>query len=128
MSELRVFYDGACRICYKEVNHYKKKDQGDYLILEDISTPEFEASKYGLKSEDVNLHMHAIDKDGKVFIGVDTFIEIWRRLPNYDKLIPIFENKKLRPVIDKGYNIFAKFVRPHLPKRKCQEGHCELPK
>jgi len=124
MKPLKVFYDGACVLCHKEIMHYKKQDDWDLLDLIDISAPGFKASDYGLIDEKVKLHMHSIDSNGTVFTGVDTFIEIWRRVPPYTLLIPFFRNKYLRPGINVSYNIFAKHIRPRLPKRDCENGAC----
>ena len=126
MNKLKVLYDGACIICDREINHYKKKDKDDQLELVDISAADFKAHEFGLKDQDVNLNMHAIDHHGNVYIGVSTFIEIWKRIPQYKFLIPIFENKLLRPLFNKGYTIFAKHIRPRLPKRKCTTEACSI--
>lgn len=126
MSPLTVFYDGACRLCYREIRHYKNKDSKNLLELVDISHENFNAEEYGLDQDEVNLHMHTKSNDGQVFKGVDSFIEIWKRIPPYDYLIPLFENQKLRPFINNGYDFFAREIRPKLPKRNCEEGNCSL--
>ena len=126
MDQLRIFYDGACHLCYREVKAYKKKDYSNLLLLVDISSNEFDANNYGLDNHLVNIHMHSMSEDGKIYKGIDTFIEIWKRVPPYNKLIPIFENSALRPLFDSGYNIFAKFIRPNLPKRDCENGQCQI--
>lgn len=124
MSKLTILYDGACVVCNKEVMHYLKFDKSKKIVPVDISAPSFRADIYGLTDDAVNLHMHAIDDAGKVFIGVETFIQIWKRIPKYKWLIPIFENRLLRPSIDFGYDVFARHIRPRLPKRDCENGTC----
>ena len=124
-EKLRVFYDGACHLCYREMMSYKKKDRDGLLLLEDISAAHFKAQDFGLDEQEVNLHMHAMNEDGRIFRGVESFVEIWKRLPYFKYLVPLVESRALRPSIDKGYNIFAKYVRPNLPKRKCQD-HCNV--
>lgn len=126
MNSLKVFYDGSCVLCHKEIIHYKSKDNLDLLQLIDISNKEFDASKYGLCQYEVNLHMHSIDDKGIVFKGVDSFIEIWKRVPPYNFLVPIFTNKILSPGINFSYHIFAKHIRHRLPKRKCETGSCDI--
>jgi predicted DCC family thiol-disulfide oxidoreductase YuxK len=126
MSGLTVFYDGACMVCHREISHYKKRDKYNLLKLVDISSASFNAEDLGLKTEEVNLHMHTMDDEGKVYKGVDSFVEIWKRLPGYKPLISLFNNQKVRPLIDSSYNIFTKHIRPRLPKRKCEDGQCHL--
>jgi len=128
MDKLTLLFDGSCVLCNKEVQHYLKLDTENLIVPVDISKSEFDASVYGLKFSDVDLHMHAIDNQGRIYIGVNSFIAIWRRIPKYQFLIPIFENRYLRPMIDIGYDVFAKHIRKRLPKKKCQDnrGRCEL--
>jgi predicted DCC family thiol-disulfide oxidoreductase YuxK len=124
MKPLKVFYDGACVLCYNEINHYKQKDELDLLELIDISAEDFRADYYGLDTEKINLHMHVIDSDGKIFTGIDSFIEIWKRIPPYNRLVPFFKNCLLRTGLDVGYGVFARYIRPRLPKRDCKKGVC----
>ena len=70
--------------------------------------------------------MHTQNEEGQVFTGVDSFIEIWKRIPPYDYLIPVFENRNLRPFINNGYDFFARQIRPRLPKRNCDNDNCSL--
>lgn len=125
-SKLRVFYDGSCHLCDREIKYYLKKDTLNNLIPVNIMAKDFDASNYGLDSEQVNTHLHAIDESGAVFKKVDTFIEIWKRVPNFKKLAVIAGNPAIKWLMDKGYIVFAEFIRPYLPKKKCTDEHCEL--
>ena len=125
MNKLTIFYDGACIVCAKEINHYKAKDDRNLLDLVDISSSEFDASKFNLDPVKLNVHMHTMDNENNVFIGVDSFLEIWKRLNGYRILVPFFGSKILRPSMNFGYNIFAKHIRPRLPKRKCADNTCQ---
>lgn len=126
MEKLTIFYDGACHLCYREVRHYFEKDRDNLLIGVDISASDFQAKDYGLVESSVNLHMHAMNEAGEVFIGVDCFAQIWKRLPLYKNLSPVLESKSLRPFLNLGYNFFAKEIRPRLPKRQCDNGSCRI--
>lgn len=126
MDKLTVLYDGQCHLCYREIMHYARKDSRQLLNLVDISSHSFNATDYGLQEEDVNLHMHAIDHQGIVFKGLDSFIEIWKRIPQFKFLIPIFNQRQLRPIWNRGYHLFAKHIRPRLPKRNCEDNTCKI--
>ncbi|MCR9205699.1 MAG: DCC1-like thiol-disulfide oxidoreductase family protein [Halobacteriovoraceae bacterium] len=123
---MTVFYDGKCIVCFKEISHYKKLDKHKLLRTIDISASDFEASDYGLDSKQVNLNIHSIDARGNVFTGVGTFSEIWKRIDPYSKLAFILENQKLKPLFNIGYKTFAHYIRPNLPKRKCNNESCEI--
>jgi predicted DCC family thiol-disulfide oxidoreductase YuxK len=126
MEKLTIFYDGSCHLCFREVSHYFRKDNKKLLVGIDISSSDFSADEYGLENSEVNLHMHALDESAKVYIGIDCFAEIWKRLPVYNQLAPALESQALRPLLSFGYNTFAKHIRPRLPKRKCDSGTCDI--
>ncbi len=119
-----VFFDGACHLCSREIDHYRKSPGSDRLSFIDISEPGFSAATYGLDSVQVNQEMHVISPDGEVHVAMDAFIEIWRVLPRYYPLHKIAQARGIRPMLDIGYSVFAK-VRPYLPKRKTACAACE---
>jgi predicted DCC family thiol-disulfide oxidoreductase YuxK len=124
-SVIDLFYDGACHLCYREVKHYHDLDTEKKLNLINIADPSFDPSKYNLDRKSVNKHMHARDQDGTTFVGVDAFIEIWRRIPKYRFLVKPAEKDIIKPILKIGYSVFAE-VRPYLPKRSCDNGQCNI--
>ena len=96
------------------------------LELIDISSIEFDPKMYGLEASQVKMHMHTIDENNNIYKGVDSFLEIWKRLPYYNLLAPIAKNKYINPPMIIAYNIFARYIRPRLPKRKCPDNTCQL--
>ena len=112
-----VFYDGNCIVCDLEMGHYKKKAQKGELKFVDIHSKEFENYKNLISFSQANEKMHFL-KDGKLSLGVDAFIEIWKLLPQkrFKILIKIISLPLIRPMADIGYIIFAK-IRPYLPKK-----------
>jgi predicted DCC family thiol-disulfide oxidoreductase YuxK len=126
MDKLTVFYDGKCNLCFREIRHYKKLDKKNNLVTIDISARDFDAKSYGLDPQRVQVHMHSKSEGGEIYIGVDTFAEIWKRIQPYDKASFILESKLLRPLFDFGYKLFAHKIRPNLPKRKCDNDSCEI--
>jgi predicted DCC family thiol-disulfide oxidoreductase YuxK len=125
-TKLIIFYDGKCILCFREIKHYKKMDKANLLKTIDITASDFDAKSFGLDEEKINISIHSMDEEGNIFVGVDTFAEIWKRVPPYDKLAPILKNNKLRPVFDIGYKVFSHHIRPRLPKRKCENETCEV--
>ncbi|NDG28186.1 MAG: DUF393 domain-containing protein [Proteobacteria bacterium] len=95
-----------------------------------IADPHFSPEKEGLDSFEVQSKMHVKTAQGKVIKGVDSFIEIWKHLPRYQWLVPICDNKVSKPCLRVGYFIFARMIRPYLPKKKvhCETGSCPVKK
>ena len=127
---LRVFYDGSCSVCATEVERYGRKDRDGCLILVDISDPAFDAGFFGISLADFMYQLHAIDRSGRVFRGVEAFWAIWQAFPASTLLglcgtmisVPL-----VNPLARLCYRIFAG-IRGYLPKRRkvCSDGSCRI--
>ncbi len=112
----KLLVDGNCIVCDFEASHYKRIAPTEFEII-DISRPDFDAAKYGLTAEAVNKSMHAIDSDGKLYVGVDAFAHIWSRIPKYVLASKLIALPVIHPTAKIGYRLFASFIRPRLPKK-----------
>lgn len=75
---LTIFYDGACRMCVRQVENFRAKDAKKRFIFIDISQADFEAKKFGLEAEPLQKYIYAKDASGRIVRGVDAFIWMWR--------------------------------------------------
>ncbi len=126
MSELTVYYDGACHLCSREIAHYQKKDKLQRIEFMDISKPSFDAQREGLDPLQVNRVMHARLANGECQTGIDAFIAIWQTLPGYGWMAYLAKHSGVHWLLSVIYKGFAK-IRPWLPKRKaveCATGVC----
>lgn len=130
--DLSVFFDGACHLCSREIDVYRRKDVGNRIRFVDISQPEFDAAAHGLDAKRVQRVMHVQrhtsdgDTAGQVRTGVAAFFELWRMFPETRWMARVGAFPLLRPFLELGYVLFAA-VRPYLPKRKrdaCDDGTC----
>ena len=122
----KVYYDGACHLCSREIDHYAKRDQQQQFLFIDISSPHFSAVGEGLDPVKVDQEMHVKTEDGKIFTGVDAFIELWRQMPGYAVMGRVASLPVVNSILKVGYFCFAR-IRPLLPKRKdhqCVDGTC----
>ncbi len=128
-NNLTVYYDGLCKLCSKEINHYKKQKGADQIIFMDICSQNFDAKAEGLDPKKIHKVMHVRRTDGSLATRVDAFIEIWQNLPRYRFLVPLAKNPVLKLGLETGYSFFAT-IRPMLPRNKnndCSESpYCEL--
>ncbi len=95
----------------------------------DISSPGFDAVPYQIPIADFMHQLHAIDQDGQVFTGVDSFWAIWQAFPT-STIFGLMGRIIQLPVVNKlariGYWLFAR-IRPYLPKRhQCESGTCRI--
>lgn len=112
----KIFVDGNCIVCDFEIAHYKRIAPELFEII-DISSPDFNAQTYGLEVNAVNKHMHVLDPEGNLHIGVDAFAHIWSRIKKYRIASQLIKNPLINPLAKVGYCLFAT-IRPYLPKKK----------
>lgn len=118
-----VYFDGACHLCSREIDGYRKRNVLGRLEFVDISKESFDAVSLGLDPEKVERHLHVQTADGRFVTGVDAFAEIWRQLEILRGLIFLVENQPSRSLFKFGYSAFA-LVRPLLPKKACKNDQC----
>jgi predicted DCC family thiol-disulfide oxidoreductase YuxK len=122
---VKVFYDGLCVVCSSEINHYKKMQGGDKIDFVDITSLDFNASVENLNPHSVHKELHAKDKDGKVYIGVDAFVLIWSQIDKLNWLSKMAQTWPIKKVLQLNYKLFVK-VRPYLPRKSCEASpYCE---
>ncbi|MCK6597588.1 MAG: DUF393 domain-containing protein [Bdellovibrionaceae bacterium] len=128
-KSLKVYYDGLCHLCSREIDHYRLLRGAGAIEFIDITSNTFNAQSEGLDPFKVHKIMHVRRcSDGQILTAVDAFIEIWRQLPQYQWAAKIAARKFPKTVLTIFYHLFAK-SRPYLPKRKkdCTESpYCDL--
>ena len=127
---LQVFYDGACSVCVREIEHYLQQDHGGRLRAVDISAAGFDPESYHIPLDAFMYELHAIDRAGRIFRGVEAFRAIWQAFPPlsvYRLMGSLISLPLVDPVARLLYKAFAR-IRPFLPKRKnsCTNGICKL--
>jgi predicted DCC family thiol-disulfide oxidoreductase YuxK len=127
---LKVFYDGSCPVCAAEMEVYRWKEHGGRLVFIDISGPGFDPGPYGITREAFMYEMHAIDRQGEVYRGVEAFRAIWQAFPA-STLYGFLGALVILPGVDSlarlVYRGFAR-IRKYLPKSRaaCKDGACRL--
>lgn len=115
--KLKVYYDGLCRLCSYEINHYRKFPEASVIDFIDITSERFTAEAEGLDPAQAHKYLHVKTADGRIVTGVESFKEIWKIIPRYNSWVKYCDNKLLRPFMDFGYRIFAAHIRPYFQRR-----------
>ena len=129
---LQVFYDGSCSVCATGIERYRRRDHDGHLILVDISLPGFDPAPFGIPLAEFMYQMHAIDRNGRVFCGVEAFWATWQAFPS-STLFGLGGTLISLPLVNQParlcYRIFAA-LRGYLPKRRreCSGGSCRIGK
>lgn len=129
-SQISVYYDGLCKVCSFEIEHYKKQKGAESIQFVDITSPRFDAAAEGLDPFLVHKYLHARTETGEIISGVETFRLIWKYLPKYDWAYRLSSYSFLRAGLEAFYQVFV-VARPYLPRKKdlCSESpYCEIHK
>lgn len=121
--KLKIFFDGSCHICSREIIHYSKITPKGFFEFINIARPDFKPDLYQLDPKKVNQEMHVQLPSGEIKKGVEAFIAIWKEIPRYRWLAKLISLPLVLSISKIFYIIFARGIRPLLPKRK----FCEIP-
>ena len=108
---LTIFYDASCPVCALEMDHLRGRDTAGRLVLVDMSTPGFDAARYGLALPDLDAAIHALRPDGSVVRGM-VVLRLAYAAAGLGWLLRPSAAAPLRPVFDSAYRVFARHRKP----------------
>jgi len=125
---LQIFYDGACLVCSKEMDHYRKNNPQNRLQFVDISRDDFAPEAYGKSKAEFMAQLYVRDAEGNFTTGIDAFATIWQAYPSgsiYRLLSGLIGLPGINLLSRGAYKLFARY-RHLLPKRNndCDSGSC----
>jgi predicted DCC family thiol-disulfide oxidoreductase YuxK len=104
---IKVFYDGKCGLCRREIEYYKSIQPPNVFEWIDITIDSSQLETMGVTYSDGLKLLHVLDSDNKLHIGVDAFIIIWRHI-NHFKILSIFVSLPIvRYFANYFYRVFA---------------------
>jgi predicted DCC family thiol-disulfide oxidoreductase YuxK len=117
--ELTVFYDGACPICAKEISHLSHLDESpsgqcaiDFVDLSTVPDDDTLRKRLGTQSTtraDAMMSLHIVNNNtGVVSTGVDSFVQMWSRLPYWKTFSRLFSVPGVMPVANAVYGVWAR--------------------
>ena len=119
----KLFFDGGCPLCRKEINHYIKIDREKRVDWIDITQSDALLAAEGLSFAETMRLIHAVDKEGARQIGVPAFLVIWDELPGYRWLAKVVRTLRATRPLNWLYHRFANWRYA----RRCKDG-CALPR
>ena len=104
----KVFYDGNCPICNREIELYKKLNKNKSVKWYNIYT-DTKALKIINKSREECLRsFHVIDGD-KIYKETDAFFILWKDIKYFKILYYLFNFKLFKNFLNIFYKMFAKY-------------------
>lgn len=119
----KVFFDGGCPLCKREIEHYRRIDTEGSLEWIDISSDPQKLHSYHIQPDQALQILHGVNEKDRIVKGVDTFLLIWSNLPHYRNLAGLIEKLKLHKLLEYFYQLFAQW---RFKKRCGNTGKCSL--
>jgi len=115
-----VFYDGACPLCRREIDHYRRLRGADSLMWVDITKDQRMLAAHGLEHDAAMARFHVLDASGQWQTGARGFIELWSHLPAYRWLARLLRMLRCENALDWLYTRFARWRF----QQRCNRGEC----
>jgi predicted DCC family thiol-disulfide oxidoreductase YuxK len=115
-GHLTTFYNGACPICRREMEHYRRLDaeEGDGALgWCDVAQAPDALAAFGIGAEAAKRRLHVVDGDGRLHAGIDAFILLWEQMPRYRGLARLARLPVVHGIAAWGYEhvVAAAFYR-----------------
>jgi predicted DCC family thiol-disulfide oxidoreductase YuxK len=86
-SRLVVWYNTKCPVCDGGINWQRNRlvraARAGAIEFRDINLEPDVLSRFGAGIEDVRRRLHAVDAEGRLFVGADCAVEVWLRTPGH---------------------------------------------
>jgi len=115
-TQPRVFFDGACPICSREIGFYRGRRGAERIDWVDVSSPVSAELPPGLDRSTLLARFHVIGSNGCVRDGAEAFVALWSELPGFRWAARIAGTRPVLPILERLYLIFLKFRRDHRGK------------
>ena len=116
---IKVYFDGICGHCSKEIMYYQKIAPQSVFEWIDVARDPTAMNDYKITQAQALLYLHAIDDDNIIYVGSEAFALIWKSLPKWSILGHIISFPIIRNLTKIFYMRFANY-------RFRKNKHCQL--
>lgn len=107
-KKIKVFFDGSCKVCSKEIGFYNKYDKKKKFEWIDLNSKAKDLKILGIDKKFLSKSLHIQMGDGKIVKGVNAFRIIWREYRYLKFLSYILDFKIMRIIARPIYNFLVK--------------------
>jgi predicted DCC family thiol-disulfide oxidoreductase YuxK len=108
---LTVWYNTRCPVCDAGIDRQRNKllaaVQAGEIAFRDINLEPEALVAHGVSLDDVRRRLHATDEEGRLIVGADVAVAIWRITKGEGWLATLFGNPLILPVTRFAYDRFA---------------------
>jgi len=108
---LTVWYNTRCPVCDAGIDWQRNKllamVRAGTLEFRDINEAPDALARHGAGLDDIRRRLHATDEEGRLIVGADVVIALWRLTPGERWLAALLGNRVTLPVTRFVYDRFA---------------------
>jgi predicted DCC family thiol-disulfide oxidoreductase YuxK len=108
---LTVWYNTRCPVCDAGIDRQRNKllaaVKAGTIAFRDINLAPDALVAHGATLEDIRRRLHATDEAGRLLVGADVAIAVWRLTPGEGWLAALLGNRVMRPLTRLVYDRFA---------------------
>ena len=105
--DVRVFYDGDCPLCMREIAMLQRRDKRRRIDFQDISAADFDPEATGKTFAELMERIHGQLPDGTWIEGVEVFRQLYSAI-GLGAVAEMTKIPGIRQTLDWGYRRFAK--------------------
>lgn len=105
-KKIKVFYDGGCKVCSKEIKFYSRLDKNNKIEWVNILTDNCNTLIQKKRLLEI---LHVQKTNGEIVTGVNAFYVIWRELKYFRVLSFILKLPFFRVIAEIFYKVWLKF-------------------
>ena len=104
---MKVYYNSACPVCNAGIEGQKARGSSCEIQWADVHKNNELVSEVHAELEFVRERLHAVDEKGKLHVGFDAFLEIWRNSPTERWKARLLGLPLIKQLCHFSYNLFA---------------------
>jgi predicted DCC family thiol-disulfide oxidoreductase YuxK len=111
LSKLTVWYNSKCPVCSagidRQRNRLARAVRAGTIEFRDINLEPEALARFGAGIEEVRRRLHGVDAEGRLHVGADCAIAIWRRTPGDAWIGQALDLPLIRSIARFAYDRFA---------------------
>ena len=108
---LTVWYNTKCPVCDAGIRHQRNRlleaVKAGRIEFLDINLEPDALAHFGASLDDIRRRLHATDEDGRLLVGADVALAVWRRTPGQAWIAGLLGAPGIRTLTCFAYDRFA---------------------
>ena len=108
---LTIYYNTRCPVCDAGIDWQRNRllaaVRAGTIEFRDINEEPDTLARFGAGVDDVRRRLHATDESGRLIVGADVAVALWRLTPGQGWLASLFGNRVMLPLTRVVYDRFA---------------------